>query len=136
MLRIAAVSLAMTVAGCAGSAGVSSPPSAAMSQADVKAAVMAARITFKDPDSIRDTRIGQPYSSGCWGEFAHMITSAIDTCVCVAVNARNSYGGYTGLQTQVALISRGVVVDFIKARIHDQCDGLTPWPEFDGKART
>jgi len=98
-----------------------------------KAALMSARgSAWKDPESIRDARIGQPYSSGCWGHAEHWVQQ-VDACVCIATNAKNSFGGYTGLKTQVALLQSGRVLDIIDARPHDQCSAMMPWPEFEGR---
>ena len=45
------------------------------------------------PASIRDARISLPYSCLGW-----------TACVCVEANAKNSFGGYTGLQQNVAVL--------------------------------
>lgn len=133
--------IALTIlAGCASqSQPVGDAPSAAAPGAvtldDAKVALINARHLWKDPDSIKDTRIGQPYSSGCWGHAQHWVQK-VDACVCITTNAKNSYGGYAGSKAQVALlIGRGrAVLDMIDARSHDQCSNMTPWPEFDGQA--
>lgn len=130
---IAACVVTGCLSACASpSAAVTEPASLTVDQA--KAALTRSRSLWKDPDSIRDTRIGQPYSSGCWGHMAHMATPP-DACICIATNARNSFGGYTGLRTQVALIKANSVIDLIDARLHDQCASMVPWPEFDGRQR-
>lgn len=119
----------MALGGCATQSAV---PALTMDEA--KNAVLTARaISWKDPESIRDARIGQPYSSGCWGAAEHIVTPP-DACVCVAVNAKNSFGGYTGLRNTVALLKGRRVIDFIPARPHDQCESLVPWPEFNGRS--
>lgn len=124
-----AVFTAILLAGCASAPSGMAP----MTVDDAKAALAQARTNWKDPDSIRDTKIGRPYSSGCWGAAEHIV-SGPDTCVCIATNARNSFGGYTGLRMQVALMKNRRVIDFIDARPHDQCDQMAAWPEFDGRA--
>lgn len=125
---------AALLSGCAGqAAGPSAAAPTAVTLDIAKAALMSSRsAAWKDPESIRDTRIGQPYSSGCWGHAEHWVQQ-VDACVCIATNAKNSFGGYTGLRTQVALLQNGRVLEIIEARPHDQCTPMTPWPEFDGR---
>jgi hypothetical protein len=137
MRRTLSVAAACLVAGCAGqqaAPNAASPAPAAITLDQAKAALMAGRSAWKDPASIRDARIGLPYSSGCWGHAEHWVQQ-VDACVCIATNAKNSFGGYTGLKPQVALIQNGRILDLIPARMHDQCSNLVPWPEFDGTAR-
>jgi hypothetical protein len=128
--------VAVCLAGCASSAQApaTSAAPAAVTMEEAKAALRNARRMWKDPDSIRDTRIGQPYSSGCWGHAEHWVQK-VDACVCIATNAKNSLGGYTGSKPQVALIQNQSVLDLIDARSQDQCSTLVPWPEFDGRQR-
>lgn len=127
---------ASLLSGCAGQGPTETASApAAVTLEDAKAALMGARITWKDPESIRDARIGQPYSSGCWGH-AHHWVQQIDACICIATNAKNSFGGYTGLKNQIALLRGRAVLELIDARSQDQCSNMVPWPEFDGKSRT
>jgi hypothetical protein len=124
------------LSGCASQSQPSAvAPAATVTMDEAKAALMGARSAWKDPDSIKGTMIGQPYSSGCWGHAEHWVQK-VDACVCVATNAKNSYGGYIGLKNQVALIQGRRVLDMIDARSHDQCSNLVPWPEFDGRTRS
>lgn len=130
---------AIGLCACAGQSpqpGASAPVLSVVTIEDAKIGLMNARHLWKDPDSIKDTTIGQPYSNGCWGH-AHHWVQKVDACVCISTNAKNSYGGYTGSKPQVALlIGRGrAVLDMIDARAHDQCSAMTPWPEFDGRQR-
>lgn len=141
MIRFAAALLCpFLLIGCAGSAPQVSNPAAGTPAAvtidDAKAALTNARRLWKDPDSIKDTRIGQPYANGCWGHAEHWVQQ-VDACVCISTNAKNAFGGYTGAKAQIALLTgRGrMVLDMIPARSHDQCSGLVPWPEFDGRPR-
>lgn len=137
-MRVLCLALALSaLTGCAAQSPqpeAASPAPAAVTLEDAKVALTNARHLWKDPDSIKDTRIGQPYSSGCWGH-AHHLVQKVEACVCIATNAKNSYGGYAGSKAQVALlIGHGrAVLDMIDARSHDQCSALVPWPEFDGR---
>lgn len=135
-MRAPAIAIALScLTACASpsTAPVSATPQpAALTLEDAKAALLGARHLWKDPDSIRDTRIGQPYSSGCRGHAEHLLQQ-FDACVCIATNAKNSFGGYTGLRPQVALLKGRSVLDMIPARSIDQCSAMVPWPEFDGR---
>jgi len=104
----------------------------ALSQAEARVALVAEKARlWKDPASIQDAKIGQPYS--CIGGLYHLATPP-DTCVCVEVNAKNSFGGYTGLKPSVVMFSRGKIVDTMEPRLlQDRCEGFTPFPELNGK---
>jgi hypothetical protein len=130
---------AITLCACA-TQGAQQPPTATSAQAsvtleDAKVALMNARHYWKDPDSIKDTRVGQPYTESCRGHVQHWVQQ-IDACICIATNAKNSFGAYAGATAQVALlVGRGrAVLDMVPARSQDQCAAMTPWPEFDGRA--
>jgi hypothetical protein len=99
---------------------------------DAKAVILTQRSSnWKDPDSIRDARIGQPYP--CIGGLIHAAASPT-ACVCIEANAKNSFGGYTGLKQQVAYLHGRTVVDFQPPRLAmDHCDGLVLFPELNGK---
>lgn len=132
------VAYSIALAGCAAQSTqppTTAPAAAVVTIEDAKVALMNARHYWKDPESIKDSRIGQPYTESCRGHVEHWVQQ-IDACVCIATNAKNAYGAYTGLRPQVALlIGRGrAVLDMIPARSQDQCSLMTPWPEFDGRA--
>jgi hypothetical protein len=99
---------------------------------DAKLIIVAARSAYwKDPDSIRDARIGKPYP--CVGDLTDGTTQPT-VCVCVEANAKTSLGGYTGLKQNIVYLSGGTVVDFRLPRIAiDRCEGLVPFPELSGK---
>lgn len=80
--------------------------------------------TFVDPYSLRDVSISTPAGYHYFMEQGWL--------VCVQANAKNSLGGYTGLETTAYLISKGEIAE----TFHDQsiCDNvaMTSWPEMDG----
>lgn len=97
------------LAGCAGAAKDVGPPP------DVRAFVLAnmARL-FKDPDSIRDLAVGSAWREEPWGWRA-----------CVQGNARNSYGGYTGLQIYTLTIYDNGSMLMLESTIYTRCGQLT-----------
>jgi hypothetical protein len=106
---------------------------ASVTISEAKAAIMAARASaWKDPGSIQDAQISPPES--CIGGLMHIL-SAPHTCVCIMTNARNSFGGYTGLRGNVFLFSGKKVVDIIEPRSQDCHGPMTAWPEFNGRSR-
>jgi hypothetical protein len=116
--------LATCVAGC--TATGQQPPALQaplLSIAEAKAIIFAGRTAhWKDPDSIRDARIGEPYA--CMGALLEEPPTA---CVCVEANAKNSFGGYTGLKQNIAFLKGRTVMDFRSPR------RLVPFPELNGK---
>lgn len=121
MPRAALLALLSGLSAC----GTITPAEPPMSQDEMKGWIMSIRRNFKDPDSIRDTSIGQVFA-------CHDGTS----CVCMETNARNGFGGLTGLQRRIYVFRDG---SFAHARETDpfrgggeRCEGLFPWPEFDG----
>ena len=118
---------AVLLAGCA--TREQGPPP--LTLADAKAIVVSSRAAYwKDPESIREAAIGQPYS--CIGGLVH-VARPPSACVCVMANAKNSSGGYTGLKPSVVLIAGGSVIDVISPRSQDECDSMVPFPELEGK---
>lgn len=107
-----------------------------ISLAEAKRIILAERgRLWRDPDSIKDARIGQPYLC-----HAAQITKerglhdAPASCVCVELNARNAYGGYVGL--------KGSTVSFpeygnpsAEGIAGDHCRNFTPFPELNGRRR-
>lgn len=100
---------------------------------EAKQIVLAERARlWKDPYSMRDVRIGQPYS--CAGGLAH-VTNMPNVCVCVEANARNSFGGYTGLKRTEILMNGRQIVDVMEAREATySCGAMAPFPEMTGNA--
>lgn len=82
---------------------------------------------WKDPDSLRDASIGEPYA--CMGAWQSA------TCVCVEANARNSFGGYAGVKPYMVTLVNGAVNDVREAHTTDiltKCNRMTPFPELTG----
>lgn len=64
-----------------------------------------ASANLKDPDSVRYTRISKPRKE-------YMVANlkpAFGYSVCATINAKNSYGGYTGNQTYWLMIRGGKI---------------------------
>src|SRR3981081_4023062 len=126
-MRTIPIISAALLAGCA-TAARAPPP---LTLGDAKAIVVSSRAVYwKDPESIRDAAIGQPYS--CTGGLVH-VARPPSACVCVMANAKNLFGGYTGLKPSVVLIAGGSVIDVISPRSQDECDSMVPFPELEGK---
>ena len=126
-MRAILIISAVLITGCATTE--QGPP--ALTLDDAKAIVVSSRAVFwKDPESIRDAAIGQPYS--CNGGLVH-VARPPSACVCVMANAKNLFGGYTGLKPSVVLIAGGSVIDVISPRSQDECDSMVPFPELEGK---
>lgn len=128
----AGVALATSLAACAntgsqpGSSLASSSPVLSFDEAKLIVLSERGRI-WKDPYSIRDARISQPYT--CAGGLAH-IADIPNACVCVEANARNSLGGYTGLTRNEVLFNGSRIVDVLKARESTySCGQMVPFPE-------
>ncbi len=96
------------------------PPS--LSSADAKKLVLSNRgKMWKDPDSLRNLSVGDPFTCPA--------LRGTQTCICIEANARNSYGGYGGLKLYVATIEGGSVQmegEFYGAR--EECGRMTPFP--------
>ncbi len=94
---------------------------------------------FKDPDSIRDAHVGEPYAcrtptiaSG------GRIVNAPGSCVCLELNAKNSYGGYVGMRRTIAVFPDSGGITSMDGGIkgyEEYCRGVRPFPELNGKAR-
>jgi hypothetical protein len=97
---------------------------ASMSAAAVRKIILAQRSRlFKDPASIREASIGQPYACRAGG----------GDCVCVELNARNSYGGYTGLKTIGVWIHNGQAEAFGEMKRLDDCGKMNRFNELNGR---
>mgnify|MGYP000863016744 CR=1 FL=1 len=111
---------AVGLAGCAGTnASVSEPPP------DIRPAIVAHKSSlWKDPDSVRDAAIG-PVTRGIFGWKA-----------CLRANAKNSFGGFTGLKSVIVqTYDNGSPPVILDATIYDACGSVpyTPFPEVNGK---
>jgi hypothetical protein len=82
---------------------------------------------FKDPDSIRQARISDPIAC----------PNGKNTCVCVELNARNSYGGYGGMgEMMVHFVTPDRPEIFggdLGELARPYCHGYTPFPELNGR---
>ncbi len=126
--------LGAALAGCAGGADYGNPakPQPAVSFEEVQSLILAERgRLWKDAGSIRDASIGRPYV--CAGGVAHMADMP-NACICVEVNARNGFGGYTGLSKTEVMLNGPRVVDALPAtrQMTYPCGPMTPFPELNG----
>lgn len=85
------------------------------------------RSTFKDPYSIKDARISEPTSV-----FVGLVNGGHVPGVCVAMNAKNGFGGYTGTKVYSVAFS-GSSVMMMHEPINNSCQGVTlsPYPEIE-----
>ena len=120
----AAVGLLIGLAGCStAGAPPGEPP-------DAKAVILAnkGRI-WKDPDSIKNASIA---TSLRWHGMGSLWFA------CVELNAKNSFGGYTGLKRSVVLIyASGATPEVRDTVIGDDCADRphVPFPELEGGYR-
>lgn len=130
-VTVAAV-LAAVLSGCAGGDRPESVASAALSFDEMKSLVLSERgQIWKDPESVRDAQIGNPYT--CTGGLSHLGMMP-NVCVCVSANARNGFGGYTGIRRTEILLNGRTLVDMITPPREPtySCGPLTPFPELNG----
>ena len=67
--------------------------------------------TLKDPDSVKYQFISTPKQFWLGNRFEGAIFGYL---VCATLNAKNSYGGYVGYETDGLLIRNGSVIKYIK----------------------
>lgn len=96
-----------------------------VNQTQARAALVAGRSrAWKDPGSVREAKIGDPYEC---------LLKDGTTCFCIEANARNSYGGFTGLALSQARF-RGPrdfeMIDAMYAPEH--CGRMVAFPEMNG----
>ena len=75
----------------------------------------------KTPLPIKNARIGA--TSAC---------IAFGDCVCVESNAKNSFGGYTGLTTETVVYSGRQMTDLRKPKDLEFCTIVEDFPELNG----
>lgn len=99
-----------------------------LSQSDLKRALVANRSRiWKDPDSIRDARIGEPYPCPL----------NRGTCICIEANGRNAYGGFTGIRkTGFAFMTAADFEVLGEMGAYATCGTFTPFPEMNGARRS
>jgi hypothetical protein len=103
----------LALASCA--SNTSNPTSDAGPPPNVRAIVLAHKAQlFKDPDSVRDASITEPWRY-----------LALGWRVCLRANGRNSYGGYSGQQTYTILVydDRTRPPHVAEPVIYDDCNG-------------
>ncbi|MGY4370575.1 hypothetical protein ACVW1A_006640 [Bradyrhizobium sp. LB1.3] len=97
-------------------------------------AVLANRSTmWKDPYSIRDAKVGGPVTCPTQNGLFPTATS----CVCIEANAKNSYGGYTGIRRTIAVFSStsGAFINTSDGGIvgfEEICQAMQPFPQLNG----
>lgn len=107
-----------------------SEPALTLSKAEAKKLIVQhRRRLFSDADSVRDARVSNPY----------VCPTKDGVCVCVEANARNAYGGFTGLQL-IGFRVRGRDIEAlgemgVYARKGTCGQTLTPFPELNGRRR-
>lgn len=111
--------MAVVLAGCQTAAQTKEP---GISDGALRDLVLSSKVElFKDPNSIRDASIGHAY-----------VCKDGDSCICISANARNGFGGYTGIQKHVAVWNNGQLRYMRDWDFGDQCDYLTPFAELNG----
>lgn len=73
----------------------------------IKAAV---RVGLKDPDSLKDLRVGEPRKCGFRDPTSFSSIAEYGYCATIAYNAKNSYGGYVGLQHYSIMYRDGIIL--------------------------
>lgn len=84
--------------------------------------------TLKDPYSVRDAQITEPAVI-----FVGLVNGGTAPGVCVQMNAKNSFGAYTGIQAAAVVFRDGQVIASIPP-VFDTCTKSTwqPFPEMNG----
>ncbi len=130
----------LLLAGCATSPTPypeASVEKSALSDTEVRRIVLAARTrTWKDPGSIVGAQIADPME--CRIHAMSGTTNAPgSTCVCIELNARNSYGGYTGAKREVFAITNAGDMSPVNygtvGPSAELCPNLKPFPELNGR---
>jgi hypothetical protein len=87
----------------AASIGISVSAVADDSSASIKQQILAQKNRiWKDADSIRDAAISSEVHWCLWW-----------SCVCIEANAKNSYGGYTGIERTAIMFNGGTIHEAI-----------------------
>jgi len=99
---------------------------------EIRRIVLASRTkAWKDPDSIVGAQIADPLQCRVHGMNA-TTNAPGSTCVCIELNARNSYGGYVGLKREVFAVTAGGLsaIDYgTVGPAADLCPNMKPFPE-------
>lgn len=111
MKKLMTVIAISAVALCAAEAGSRADKDAAVLKRDLppnygKIALAAVKARLKDPDSVKVLRLSAKPPEPSRG-------SRPGTVVWVECNAKNSFGGYTGVQPILVLFHNGVIEDIV-----------------------
>jgi hypothetical protein len=79
---------------------------------------------WKDPNSVREAKIGDAYE--CLAQDG-------STCFCIEANAKNSYGGFAGLKMSQARFSSPKQFEMIEMYAPEHCGRMIPFPEMNGR---
>jgi hypothetical protein len=84
--------------------------------------------TLKDPYSVRDAQITEPAVI-----FVGLVNGGKAPGVCVQMNAKNSFGAYTGMETFAVAFRNGQLLG-VGAPVFDTCTNARwlPFPELNG----
>lgn len=140
----AVAALALLLAHCAAApttpqqTAIAEETKSAIALPAARKAIVERRTLWKDPDSIKDARIGQPHR--CLGPsyqvgFSYGDRKVPASCVCIELNAKNSYGGYTGVRRTVAVFPDAGGFDTMDGGVlgfDEYCQNLQPFPELNG----
>lgn len=124
LLRFCAPVGFLVLAACASTTSDTTPP-----PANFRATIVANRSSlFKDPDSIKDASIATP--------FRYL---GLGWKVCVRLNGKNGFGGYSGLTTYTILVyDNGAPPLMAAPTIYEGCGSAqySPFPEIEGRNRS
>lgn len=82
---------------------------------------------FKDPSSVKDTEISKPIPYRVFDRRGYLI--------CFRANAKNSYGGYTGVQTSAFILSPEGTQDYGSSACAREKVVYEPWPDLVGSSK-
>jgi hypothetical protein len=143
---ISILSCGLFLSGClTGGPEVLAPTKPVLGNSEARKLVVSERARlWKDPESIRDATVGEPYrcsitSADVKNAYDIQTIEAPASCVCLELNARNSYGGYTGIKRSIARFTETGGIDVIDAGtrgFEEYCRNLKPFPELNGRAKT
>jgi hypothetical protein len=126
-VRLLGVAGAMvfTLSGCATGANQAAevPPAPANYRAQIVAKLKA---TLKDPYSVREPQISEP--APMW---AGLLRGGTGMAVCVRLNAKNSFGAYTGLQNHKFIFVDGAPLEVPDAAGNCKNVSFSPLPELE-----
>jgi hypothetical protein len=91
---------------------------------------------WKDADSIKDAKIGQPLPCKTNAIMpGRGLISIPATCMCIELNARNSFGGYAGITRNAVVFSDDPNSPVSVENLYDvgvECAVLASFPELNG----